>query len=173
MLKTVRKSPFLTRLVDPFQPTTEHAEAAYRFKGDARTWLVPMLVGAGALGISLVGWVLDPHQFYISYLIGWAFCASLVVGGLFFVLIQHLTKARWSVVVRRMAESLAWGAPLLLVTSIPIFFGIHDLYHWSHEDVALHDPIIAGKTVYLNPQAAAFYPQGTEPKIGRKKAASA
>ncbi len=150
MFKTVQKSPFLTRLVDPFQPSREHAEAAYRFQSDARTWLVPALVGGGALGVSLVGWALDAHQFYISYLIGWVFCLSLALGAMFFVLIQHLTKARWSVVVRRLAESLGWSVPLLALLSIPIFFGIHDLYHWSHEDVALHDPIIAGKTAYLN-----------------------
>lgn len=155
MLKTVQKSPFLMRLVDPFQPTKEHAEAEFRFTGDARVWLVPIMIGIGALVVSLVGWAVDAHQFYFSYLVGWVFCLSLSLGALFFVLIQHLTKARWSVVVRRMAESLTWGFPLLAVLSIPIFFGLHDLYHWTHHDLvdpasAHFDPIIAGKHPYLN-----------------------
>src|SRR5690606_32259004 len=140
--KTVQMSPFLARLVDPFRPTKEHAEAVYRFTGDARTWLVPAMVGVGGLLLSVVGWAIDAHQFYLSYLIGWTFCLSLSIGALFFVIIQHLTKARWSVVVRRIAESLMWGLPLLLVLSIPVFFGIHDLYHWSHEDAVAHDPIL-------------------------------
>jgi len=40
----------------------------------------------------------------LSGLVNWAFYLSLVLGALFFVLIQHLTRAGWSVVVRRMAE---------------------------------------------------------------------
>lgn len=150
MFKTVQKSSLPTRLVDPFEPTKEHAEAAYRFQGDSRAWIVPAMVGVGALGVSLVGWVIDAHQFYLAYLIGWTFCLALTLGAFFFVIIQHLTKARWSVVVRRMAESLLWSIPLLAVLSIPIFLGIHDLYHWSHEDAVAHDPILAGKQPYLN-----------------------
>ena len=38
-----------------------------------------------------------------SYLVSFAFLLSLSLGGLFFVLLQHATRAGWSVVVRRLA----------------------------------------------------------------------
>ena len=42
-----------------------------------------------------------------TYLVSFAFWLSLALGGLFFVLLHHLTRAGWSVVVRRVAEVLA------------------------------------------------------------------
>src|SRR5690625_5614879 len=74
---------------------------------------------------------------------------------MFFVVIQHLTRSRWCVVVRRIAETLGAVMPLLAVLSIPIFVGMHDLYHWTHAELTDpaspdYDPIIGGKTAYLN-----------------------
>ncbi|MEX0821152.1 MAG: hypothetical protein WD021_03315 [Rhodothermales bacterium] len=149
-MATLKKSSIARSLLDPFEPTVGDAGDDYSFRGDWRIWGIPLLVGAIGIVVSLVGWATDPHQFYFSYLVGWAFCLTIALGALFFVLIQHLTKARWSVVVRRMAEALLWSFPLLAVLGIPILFGMHDLYHWTHADVVANDPILAGKTAYLN-----------------------
>ncbi len=149
-MATIQKNSFGKRLLDPFQETAAGAPDAFRPRGDWRIWGVPLLVGVVGLVISAVGWATDAHQFYFSYLIGWSFCLTLALGALYFVLIQHLTKAQWSVVVRRIAESLLWTFPLLAVLSIPILFGLHDLYHWTHADVVAQDDILAGKSAYLN-----------------------
>jgi hypothetical protein len=69
---------------------------------------------------------------------------------MFFVIIQFLTRAGWSVVVRRVAESLMANVGVLFVLFIPILFGLHELYHWTHEDVLMTDHIIQGKVPYLN-----------------------
>ncbi|GIV57607.1 MAG: membrane protein [Rhodothermaceae bacterium] len=153
MANTVRRSSPLTWLVDPLQPTD--AEKAFRFSGDARWWMVPTLIGAALLVVSLVGWAVDAHQFYFSYLVGWTFCVSVALGALFFVVIQHLTKARWSVVVRRIPEALVWAFPILALLSVPILIGMHDLYHWTHHELIdpespEYDPVLAGKAPYLN-----------------------
>jgi hypothetical protein len=39
----------------------------------------------------------------------------------------------------------------MAILFIPILFGLHDLYHWSHEDVVLTDPVLLKKSAYLNP----------------------
>ena len=155
MSNMLKKSNSLLWLLDPVQSTAESAEDAYRFSGSARSWMLPAGIGAAALIMTLVSWVTDPPRFYISYLIGWTFCLSLTVGGLFFVIIQHLTKAYWSVVIRRISEALIWSFPLLAVLSIPILLGMHDLYHWTHLELydpssEAFDPILAGKQSYLN-----------------------
>ena len=52
--------------------------------------------------------------------------------------------------MQRMAEALLWTFPLLAVLSVPILFGMHDLYHWTHTEAVAADPILAGKAPYLN-----------------------
>jgi len=38
----------------------------------------------------------------------------------------------------------------MAVFAIPILFGLGDLYHWSHADMVRSDPLLAGKSAYLN-----------------------
>ncbi|HYE57264.1 MAG TPA: hypothetical protein VD948_02115, partial [Rhodothermales bacterium] len=152
----LRTSALPVWLLDPVEPTVEAAtHGEYRLEASQRTWLFPVLGGLVLLALSVVGWITDPKQFYFSYLVGWAFCVALSLGSLFFVMIHHLTRSHWAVVVRRIAEAAAMSFPLLAVLSIPIFIGMHDLFHWTHED--LYDPasphydeILAGKRSYLN-----------------------
>jgi hypothetical protein len=59
------------------------------------------------------------------------------------------------VVVNRINEALVWAFPLLLVLGLPLLFGMHDLYHWTHEELydpnsPQYDEILAGKRAYLN-----------------------
>ena len=112
-MATLKKNHIFQRFLDPFAATSADAPDAFRYTGDWRLWGIPLLVGAIGLVMGLSGWLTDAHQFYFSYLIGWAFCLTIALGALFFVLIQHLTRARWSIVVRRMAEALLWTFPLL------------------------------------------------------------
>ena len=151
----IKRSNPLVWLLDPLQPTSGEASPSYRFTWSQAAWLIPLAIGIAGLVISAVGWATDPKQFYFSYLVGWTFCLSLALGGLFFVLIQHLVKARWSVVVRRIPETLLWSFPLLAILGIPVLLGMHDLYHWTHHELLdptnpAFDPVIAGKEPYLN-----------------------
>lgn len=86
-----------------------------------------------------------------SYLISFAFWLSLALGGLFFVLLHHLTRAGWSVVVRRIAEAVAANVHLMVLLAVPVVLGMHHLYHWSHAEAVAHDPVLAGKAGFLNP----------------------
>lgn len=143
-------------------PTGERALPQYAWKGSARAYLVPTLLGGAAILISIaVGFFTETfrEQFYFSYLVGWTFCLSLALGSLFMVLIKHLTKASWVVALRRIPEALAASFPLLAVLSIPILvslFDDHGLYHhWTAEGIAdpnsnYYDEILAGKVAYLN-----------------------
>ena len=58
-----------------------------------------------------VGAAADFGRFQFAYLTGFVFAITVALGALFFVLIQHLTKAGWSVGPRRHAE---WLAPAAL-----------------------------------------------------------
>jgi hypothetical protein len=155
MARTLERSGIRDFLLDPFRPTAEGAEPAYRLGGDYRLWAVPAGIGVLFLALTLVGWLVDAKQFYVAYLVGWSFCLSISLGAMFFVVIQHLTRARWSVVVRRIAESLGAAIPLLIVLSIPIFIGMGELFKWTNPDIfdpahPDYDALVAGKYAYLN-----------------------
>lgn len=109
-----------------------------------------LIVGGVGLLLSLVGAFMDQAQFFQAYLTAFTFFTTLGLGGLFFVLIHHVTGAYWGVVLRRVAENLACTLPLMGLFMLPLFFGMHDLFHWSHEEAVLHDKILQWKAPYLN-----------------------
>jgi hypothetical protein len=105
---------------------------------------------AGALGLAASqehGW----GRLLETYLVSFSLLLALTLGALFFVMLQHITRAGWSVVVRRIAEAIARNVWLMAVLAIPVVLGMHHLYHWSHVEGAAHDPLIAGKGGFLNP----------------------
>ena len=98
------------------------------------------------------GWT----AFFRSYVANFAFVTSLALGALFFVLVQHVTGASWSVVVRRIAEAftttLPWMAVLLgLPILIPVWTGMKEVYPWANATEVEHDQLLQWKQPYLNP----------------------
>ena len=114
--------------------------------------LSTFLLGVGAIGliITAVMGLKDWHHVSYSYLTAFIFVATISLGSLFFVLIQHLTRAGWSVLVRRIPELLMTNIWVVAVLFIPVLFGLHELFHWTHQDALAYDPILQGKSPYLN-----------------------
>lgn len=156
MSNNVESTGILGQLFDPLKSTASNAPEAYRWSPTSQTWMTPVLIGVAALIMTGVGFAIDHKQFYFSFLVGWLFAVSISVGALFFLIIGHLTRASWNIVLRRIAEATAVAMPLLALMGIPIvFLGMHDLYHWTHLELfdpthSAYDPVIAGKQGYLN-----------------------
>lgn len=110
-----------------------------------------LIAGLLGLAVSASGYFVDSVQFFHSYLVAFVFWVSFGLGGLFFTMLHHLVDAEWSTVIRRLSESAMATLPMMALFVIPILFGMHDLYHWSHAEVVAHDEILSGKAVYLNP----------------------
>jgi hypothetical protein len=108
---------------------------------------VVMLVVSAALTILAPGGV---DRMLHSYLVAFAFFLSVSLGALFFVLLQHLVRAGWSVVVRRVAESLAMNLPLLALFAVPILWSVHHLYAWADPRAVAGDALLQAKQPYLN-----------------------
>jgi len=124
-------------------------------EGGAKGFRAAAVLGVIGIAASLAFAAASEHgwdRFFQAYLVGYAFLLSLSLGALFFVMIQHVTKAGWSVVVRRLGEVLSMNIPLLAVLFLPILLGIHldwhHLYHWVHPDP--EDAVLAHKAPYLN-----------------------
>lgn len=107
------------------------------------------------VGILLALWLKYQNglskEFFASYLTAYMYWLSIGLGGLFFILIQYVTRAGWSITVRRIAENVAITLPLMALLSLPLLiWGTHDLYHWTHHHAVESDPILLGKSGYLN-----------------------
>jgi preprotein translocase subunit SecG len=115
-----------------------------------------LALGALALVATLAGMFLSEgeskqHAFR-AYLVAYMFTLSLGLGSLFFVMVQQITRAGWSVVVRRTTENfMAVLFPWMAILFVPIALGMHELYEWTHEDVVAKDELLKGKSGYLNP----------------------
>lgn len=107
------------------------------------------LLAVGLLG-AVVGFVIDHQRAFFVYL--WAFCflMSIGLGAMFLLAIEYVTNAHWSTPIRRIVEFVASILPFVGLLAIPLAFGMHDLFHWTHHDVVAADPILEGKTPYLN-----------------------
>ena len=68
-------------------------------------------------------------------------------GGLFLAL-HKISYSGWHTALQRIPEALTSFLPISAALMFLLYFGMHDLYHWSHE--GLHDPILEGKSAYLN-----------------------
>ena len=108
-------------------------------------------VGAllGAAACAILG-AANPKQFLFSWLVSFLFFLSLVVGGLFFVLIQYATQGGWGIVVRRIGETIFATVPVMAALFIPVVLGMRDLYSWAAPGAADHDALLRWKSPYLN-----------------------
>lgn len=104
----------------------------------------------GALLLCGLGVVQNPAQFYHSWLVAVLFVLSIALGALFLNMVFHLTGAEWSSPVRRLLENLGATLPILFVLTLPLFFGLQELYPWSRAATVAEDHLIQFKTPFLN-----------------------
>lgn len=107
------------------------------------------LLGIGIVSIG-VSFAVNSHRAFFDYLWMYMFLISIGVGSLALVAMEYLVGATWSTPFRRVSEFLASLIPVLVVLTIPLFFGLHDLFHWSHPEAVASDPILQAKEPYLN-----------------------
>jgi hypothetical protein len=107
------------------------------------------LLGIGILTL-IIGFMKNQERLWTSYLAAFFFFSTLALGGMFFVAIQHIVKAGWSVTVRRYAEAMTSFVPVMLVGALALILGIKYLYPWANAEVVAANPVIAAKTAYLN-----------------------
>lgn len=132
----------MSQLVD--SPEANHTADFNRY---ARLFLI---VGIIALVLSLLGAVFTPQQFFQSYLFAYVFWIGLAIGCLAVLMMQYVTGGAWGIILRRVLESATRTLPLLLLLFVPLLFGLHRLYSWTHADVVAANPLVQHKHAFLN-----------------------
>jgi len=95
--------------------------------------------------------------FYHAYLTSYVYFLSITLGALFFVLLHHLARAGWSVVIRRIAEGLTGNFLLMALLFLPLVGHLEALYQWARPEFTTggtpwFDKVLFGKSGYLNSQ---------------------
>src|SRR5438045_1302396 len=109
-----------------------------------------LIIGAGTLLVCFIGAIAGPKQFFQSYLFAYMFWIGLVIGCLAILMIQYLTGGGWGLVLRRVLESATRTLPLMIVLFLPLLFGLHRLYKWTHKEIVDSDPLLQHKQSFLN-----------------------
>lgn len=98
----------------------------------------------------VVGLMRDPSRVWMAYLISFFYFVSLALGGLFFTAIQHVTKAGWSVNIRRLCESYTAFLPFAAIAAGVFLVGAPKLYLWLDSAKVAQDHLLQHKAGYLN-----------------------
>src|SRR5665648_41719 len=107
------------------------------------------LIGIGVISMVL-GFILNPERAWANYLLNNYYFVSLAIGAAFFGAIQYISQAGWSSAFKRIPEAMASYVPVAAVFFLLMYFGVHSLFHWSHEGIAETDALLAHKVPYLN-----------------------
>ena len=108
-----------------------------------------IMVVIGALTFAL-GLVKDPDRIWPAYLTAFYFVSCLGIGGLFFVVINNMTNAGWSVSIRRLSESMTSFLPVMLIASLVLMVGLKRLYPWANPEEVAASSAMQVKASYLN-----------------------
>ena len=73
------------------------------------------------------------------------------IGALAWLMLQHLTRAVWSVVLRRLLENLTRPLPWLALGFIPVALHLPRIYSWADPARVASDPALARKSAWLDP----------------------
>ena len=110
-----------------------------------------LAVGLAGLVAAAAGYFTAEEQFFRSYLLAFTFWIGLPLGSMGILMIHHVGGGTWGFAIRRLLEAGTRTLPLLFLLVLPIlFFGLHDLYEWTHQSVVQKDAILQQKAPYLN-----------------------
>ncbi len=114
-----------------------------------------LLVGIFGIGAAFgLGGGLSGQQFQHSYLTAYMWGLSIAAGAVWWVAIQHLVGARWSIVVRRIGELLAQVLLIMGILAVPLLIpvlgGNGVLYPWADHHYFEHHSYIASKAPYFD-----------------------
>ncbi|MEY2648280.1 MAG: hypothetical protein RL282_993 [Bacteroidota bacterium] len=84
------------------------------------------------------------------------FFLLVVNASMFFICATTLAMGGWQMAFRRVPEAISSVVPVFAVLALLVFVGIifghrHDIYHWLDTEHVKHDPILQGKSGFLNP----------------------
>jgi hypothetical protein len=126
------------------------------------TTIILIVVGLASLlvGISMDHGHSGGQRIWANLLVNGYFFFTISLAALFFLALQYVSEMAWGVTTQRVFQAIMAfmpiGAVVLLIVFIASSLHMNHLYHWMGHgvvdplDTENYDPIIAGKSGYLN-----------------------
>lgn len=108
-----------------------------------------LLIAIGAATV-IFGLITDKKATWANWLIVNYYFFSIAMGGAFFFVLQSISQSGWSSAFKRVSEAMMSYVPFAALFFLLIFFGVNDLYHWSHKESVALDPLLQHKSAFLN-----------------------
>ncbi len=108
-----------------------------------------LLIAIGVITI-IFGLITERQVTWANWLIVNYYFLSISMGGAFFFVIQSISQSGWSSAFKKVSEAMMSYVPFAALFFLLLWFGMHDLYHWSDKGQAALDPIIKHKSVFMN-----------------------
>lgn len=113
-----------------------------------------MGLGVLCMALTFLGDDALHSRFWSNYLINAVFFTGISFVSLFVLSAFTTAYAGWHVVVKRIWEAyslfLIVGLGLLLVIIAGLWTHMHHLYHWADDEAVSQDPVLLGKSGFLN-----------------------
>ena len=120
--------------------------------------LVMIIIGLFSVAIAFI---FDNHAAWTNLLFNNYFFLGISIFAVFFIALQHVAEAGWSIALKRVPEAIMTFLPytcavmLFIVVTAVFHFGGNHIYHWLEDGIMTegapnYDKIIAGKEPYLN-----------------------
>jgi hypothetical protein len=89
--------------------------------------------------IAALGAWFRPDQFFRAYLLAFMAWLGVSVGSMAILMLRHLTKGGWGMVIRRILGAAMRCLPLMTLLFVPILFGMPKLYIWARPLDSIQD----------------------------------
>ena len=89
-----------------------------------RSLLVGLVFGV----IVAIGAWRQPEQFFRAYLMAFMAWLGVTLGSMAILMLRHLTKGAWGMVIRRILGAAMRCSPLMALLFVPLLFGLPRLY---------------------------------------------
>jgi len=127
-----------------------------------KKWTTGLLAVGGLVllaGIFFLAFSKDEHnqtRFWAVLLQNSTFFLMITNSSMFFICVTTMAMGGWQVAFRRVPEAISSLVPVFAVLALLVFLGIifghqHHIYHWLDKEHVEHDPILKGKSGFLNP----------------------
>ena len=95
--------------------------------------LIRAVRALAAIGVvaGVAGAIVNPDRLWTDWLLASFYLLGIALGGLFFVALQYVTGARWSLAFRRVPEALAATLPVAILCTLVGVLGRPSLYPWT------------------------------------------
>src|SRR5207253_10468400 len=89
-----------------------------------------LMIGVIFTVLSAIGAFLRPEEFFRGYLLGYMAWLGVTLGSMAILMLRHLTKGGWGMVIRRILVAAMRTDPLMSMLFLPFLLGLPELSYW-------------------------------------------